>query len=409
MNRQSHKLIEVKCDLRISNKCKKKWNVPYRRMMDSIERNNGKILCLYCSRKSKFTGRDNPNCKYTFSDDLLTVIDTEDKAYLLGWIASDGTIRKHYVEIAIHAKDTAVLQDLRDIISTELPIKNKSNKLQSLRICSTTLVKDVCKYLDIAPGKKSHTVGFPALSSDLTWAFIRGFFDGDGHIRKCQRAINPYCKITTNSNRFREGLVAFCGNGHDDGENVSWWGNNAIDFLGKLYDNATIYLNRKRNVYLDWSCWVPALSGKNCKGSDLLFKWHKCHELAVPPGKTHASDSGWDLTLIREIKRVDNIVLYGTGIKITPAFGWYFQLVPRSSIWKSGYILANSIGIIDRSYNGEIMVPLIKIDQDKPDITLPARLVQIIPSPIIHFDWQKTDDLPDTLRGAGGFGSTGKR
>ena len=101
-------------------------------------------------------------------------------------------------------------------------------------------------------------------------------------------------------------------------------------------------------------------------------------------------------------------MLYDTGIKVQPAFGWYFDLVPRSSISKTGYMLANSIGVIDRTYVGPVLVPLRKVDPHAPDLELPARLVQIIPRPIVHIQWEEVEALDETARGAGGFGSTGQ-
>lgn len=86
------------------------------------------------------------------------------------------------------------------------------------------------------------------------------------------------------------------------------------------------------------------------------------HPEARLPSKEHISDSGYDLTLLYEKKRFGKTILFGTGVIVEPPFGWYFDVVPRSSIIKQGYILANSVGVIDRSYRGEIFVPLIKID-----------------------------------------------
>jgi dUTP pyrophosphatase len=128
---------------------------------------------------------------------------------------------------------------------------------------------------------------------------------------------------------------------------------------------------------------------------------------AVVPFKSRASDSGYDLTLIKKIKTTGNVEWYDTGIKILPDFGWYFISVGRSSIAKSGYMLANSIGIIDRAYTGSIIVPLIKIDPTTPELTLPIRITQIIPVPIIHAQLVEVDSLEETSRGSSGWGSSG--
>jgi dUTP pyrophosphatase len=93
---------------------------------------------------------------------------------------------------------------------------------------------------------------------------------------------------------------------------------------------------------------------------------------------------------------------------VVPPPGWYFDVVPRSSIIKLGYLLANSVGVIDRSYRGEILVPLIKWDESAPDLELPQRVVQMVPRPVVHFRIEETQDLNAGLRGDRGFGSSGR-
>ena len=130
-------------------------------------------------------------------------------------------------------------------------------------------------------------------------------------------------------------------------------------------------------------------------------------EDAVLPSKSSPSDSGFDLTLIDIAKKIGKVTLYNTGVKVQPPFGMYFDMVPRSSVIKSGYMLANSVGIIDQGYTGEIMVPLIKIDPDAPDLQLPNRLVQLIPRKWHHMQIENVTELENTTRSEGGFGSTG--
>src|SRR5690606_29904543 len=119
------------------------------------------------------------------------------------------------------------------------------------------------------------------------------------------------------------------------------------------------------------------------------------------------SDSGYDLTLIAERKRLSRVVLFGTGLVAEPPQGFYLDVVARSSIIKTGYMLANNVGVIDRAYRGEIMVPLIKLDDSAPELELPARVAQLIPRPIVHFPGHEARELSATERGSGGFGSTG--
>lgn len=139
------------------------------------------------------------------------------------------------------------------------------------------------------------------------------------------------------------------------------------------------------------------------------FKFSICKEGAVVPNRAHYLDSGYDLTIIDVVKNYGKTKLYGTGIKIQPPEGIYFDMVARSSISKTGYILTNSIGIIDNQYRGELLVALTKIDDSKPDLELPIRIAQLIPRQWI--DLQPAEITKEELtyeeRGEAGWGSTG--
>lgn len=135
---------------------------------------------------------------------------------------------------------------------------------------------------------------------------------------------------------------------------------------------------------------------------------HKTRPDAILPVRAHASDSGFDLVLLEAAKTVGDVTMYSTGISIRPPDGFYFDLVSRSSLSKTGYMLANGVGIIDRDYTGEILVALRKVDKDAADLVLPAKIAQLIPR-----RWHDmvlieapVEGLPGTDRGDGGFGST---
>ncbi len=85
-------------------------------------------------------------------------------------------------------------------------------------------------------------------------------------------------------------------------------------------------------------------------------------------------------------------------------------MVARSSISKTGYIVTNSVGIIDNQYRGELLVALTKIDDSKPDLELPVRIAQLIPRQWL--DLQPVNvtgvELTSEERGEAGWGSTGK-
>jgi deoxyuridine 5'-triphosphate nucleotidohydrolase len=185
---------------------------------------------------------------------------------------------------------------------------------------------------------------------------------------------------------------------------------NMIDFMGKIYVNGTdmdeLHINDDLYNFLG-----------NPEGfRNPLLKICKADACAVVPSKNNYSDAGLDLTIIKEYKRMNSdTVLYDTGIKLEIPNGYYVEIVPRSSISRSGYMLANSVGIIDQGYTGNLYVALRKINKDCEDLVMPYKCCQIImkkqiyPKIVIEdFVNTETDSHNNsgTSRGSGGFGST---
>jgi dUTP pyrophosphatase len=131
---------------------------------------------------------------------------------------------------------------------------------------------------------------------------------------------------------------------------------------------------------------------------------------AVTPAKAHPLDSGFDLTIVRVVNPNfgPGVILYGTGLVVRPPDGCYVDLVTRSSTSKLGWGLANSVGIIDAQYRGELCLPLFKLSPDAKDLELPARIAQLIVRPLILTDIKEMASVNETQRGVGGFGSSGK-
>lgn len=146
-----------------------------------------------------------------------------------------------------------------------------------------------------------------------------------------------------------------------------------------------------------------------CRNSQRKCVFTLENPASVIPSKAFASDSGYDLTLISLI-RVDNkVCYYSTGVIAKPPPGYYFTLHARSSLPRYGYMLANSVGIIDQSYRGAIIAALVKFDNDAADLPLPGRYVQLVPHRFHHLLQCETqvETNDTTARGAGGFGSSG--
>lgn len=368
--------------------------------------------CRNENRKKIYLGNNNPNIRYRYDRNLFKNIDTEEKAYILGFIAADGSIFNNRISIYIDKIDISLLEKMKNVICEEIEIKKRKNTtLVGIEISSKEMSDDICNHLKIKQGKKAGVVGYPDLDVDLNVHFIRGLLDGDGYIRRTNGRDHPECGITNTSDDLLEGII----NNIDSKlkkykDRVSVSGINALDFMSLLYDNSSIHLNRKFYRYLDWASYLPGLSGRGNYKDFIKFRIVKTQKEAAMPFKKRASDCGYDLTCIRKIeeKSDENVHWYGTGIKIKPKYGWYVDVVPRSSIHKYGYVLHNSIGVIDRGYSGEILAPMMKVDKTKPDPKLPVRMLQIIPRMAVHVKFEVVDSFDEeTIRGTGGFGSTG--
>lgn len=238
--------------------------------------------------------------------------------------------------------------------------------------------------------------------------FIRGVFEGCGRYLfgknvSCVFYHNMSFLQKLNSILFEklsmQGDLIFKGDNNDS--HLCFHGINLLDLLYHVYsfDNHKYYNPQYFHYYNLVCSW---------KSKNLVFKYKKTQKEALPPSKIRASDSGYDLTILSKVKEVNGVEFFDTGIIVEPPLGYYFDLVPRSSLSKTGYMLANSVGIIDRGYRSNLLVPLVKICKDAPDLSLPFRAVQIIPRRICHLRSVEVDSFDETHRGEGGFGSTNR-
>ncbi|QEX20077.1 deoxyuridine 5'-triphosphate nucleotidohydrolase [Hypericibacter terrae] len=100
--------------------------------------------------------------------------------------------------------------------------------------------------------------------------------------------------------------------------------------------------------------------------------------------------------------------LVPTGLAIALPAGFEAQVRPRSGLaLKHGVTLLNSPGTIDADYRGEIGVILVNLGQLPFTIERGTRIAQMVVAPVTRVSWAETATLPETARGAGGFGSTG--
>ena len=125
--------------------------------------------------------------------------------------------------------------------------------------------------------------------------------------------------------------------------------------------------------------------------------------------KNHACDSGYDLSTPQSHIVPPNALGYkiGLGVACQPVSMHGYYLYPRSSIIKTPLRLSNSVGIIDAGYRGEIIAAVDNRSDQPYFVEAGTRLFQLCFPDLKPFEVEFVEELTQTARGAGGFGSTG--
>ena len=202
------------------------------------------------------------HCDY----DYFKTIDTEEKAYWLGFIYADGNVNKaeNTLTINLQERDSGHLSKFNKCIEGNFQVKvfdekhgDKTYKMSRILIYSTKMVHDLISH-GVFPNK-TNKITFPNLSNYLNRHFIRGYFDGDGSIcerKHKKRQSDLACAFTCGNIVFLESLreILFQNNiksylvkdKRGEKYSLSLAGlQNPDTFLHYIYDNATIYLDRK--------------------------------------------------------------------------------------------------------------------------------------------------------------------
>jgi dUTP pyrophosphatase len=135
----------------------------------------------------------------------------------------------------------------------------------------------------------------------------------------------------------------------------------------------------------------------------------KLKDDAVIPTYSKDGDAGMDLTATEIINNTTSQVTYGTGIAVEIPQGYVGLVFPRSSIRKMELELSNSVGVIDSGYRGEIQATFNKTNGlNSVKYNVGDRICQIMILPYPKISFNVVNELSETERGDGGFGSTGK-
>ncbi len=144
------------------------------------------------------------------------------------------------------------------------------------------------------------------------------------------------------------------------------------------------------------------------------MRFKKLDDRAVPPTKAHNEDAGFDLASLDGVVLPPGVITtVNTGISVSIPAGHVGLLVARSSLQKKSLMLANSMGIIDSGYLGPIIAKVYNFGEHTQGLAAGERFVQLLVVPIA-IDQNMYEDLgsveaweSQSIRGTGGFGSTG--
>ena len=356
----------------------------------------------------------NDNNKMT-NECYFDEIDSELKAYVLGFVVFN--IKKAAAEeLVIQLNTTSFLSEDIEKELRQITTDISESEKDMFVISSPIIIQDIYRHtsqlnkyysVDIAEfiknNKHEHVV-----------EFLKAYFEK--HATLNSTGIGHICHITDYSKSNLEAFASFFNIPYATSNifnlvQISYTNVNIIDLLGIIYKNHRLRI--KDDIYIGF------LKLLNCIRP--VLKYMKISEDAVIPTKANFSDVGYDLSIIgvhSDLSRKTEILrtgtsyqvpittLYKTGIKLEIPLGYYVEIVPRSSLSKSGYMLANSIGIIDCSYKGELLVALAKINEDASDIKFPFRCCQLIMRKQIYPEMMEVQELECTKRLEGGFGSS---
>ena len=399
--------VNVKCDLKLCSECDNISEKKYSDAIDIINNNNGMYICDECLLCNK----------YTVIPDYFSSLDTIEKVYLFGLLinnikdisyVNNKKDKIDYIDIRIYDfKKSSHIYSLLHKVCNNITYRDNTMEISGI-IKSDIMINDIKNNLNISKITSTNDIDFTYLldslkTLELKFAFICAYIEYNNIYsvdkNKIKLVISSYCdknllKIKEIINIPSEIYSNF---------NITYliyYGVNIIDMLGVMFKNNESILKNKL-----YQLYVKILNNSY----ELPYcKIYKTDENAVMPSKTRESDVGYDLTIIKELKRFNkSTVLYDTGIKLLIQDGYYIEIVPRSSISKSGYMLSNSVGIIDQSYRGNIMVSLTKIDADSQDIELPFKCCQLIIRKQYYVNMIEVGcSFDETDRNEGGYGST---
>lgn len=143
----------------------------------------------------------------------------------------------------------------------------------------------------------------------------------------------------------------------------------------------------------------------------LLLRIQRHYPEMPLPAKAHPGDAAFDLTAMAVTPLRPRVFSFDSGISVEVEPGYFCEVVPRSSIVKTDFMMANGIGVIDPDYRGRIGIVLRFFGEGggEPEAAelVGRRIAQLLVRRVEPVTVEAAGDLAATARGSGGFGSTG--
>ena len=137
----------------------------------------------------------------------------------------------------------------------------------------------------------------------------------------------------------------------------------------------------------------------------LTLKFRKLKENAVAPKKRTPDAAGFDLVAVsKSFDTATNCIMYGTGLSLEVPKGYVGLLFPRSSVYKTSHALANSVGVIDSDYRGEVKA-IFRTGKVGSSYKEGDRVCQLVIVPCPAIELQEVQELSETARGENDLGS----
>ena len=374
----------------------------------------------------------------TICDDFFNVIDTPLKAYIIGLIVFNKTDYEDNIKVEIKLNNVKEHDNNNKCISYGyyIDLKNEDKKHYPYFNNIDLLVKQLGKVGYVKYTEENCINGVIELT--ITSQNIKDEIGKHITINNCKDCdlsefiTKCYNEDANKCNQFVRAYIEKYASIIYDNINITFYNENTANSIIKLYDipyirqkninNQVIQFNSVNMIdllgmiYSNYDCpyynnYIYTYNNRDGRSIPCI-KVFRDDDSAVIPYKSRYSDAGYDLTIIKEYKKLNsNTVIYDTGIKLEIPNGYYVEIVPRSSISRSGYILANNVGIIDQGYRGNLYIALTKINDECLDLTLPWKCCQMIVKKQIYSKLVLCDsvqgDIENSNRGTGAFGSTG--